>query len=127
MPKDFSRALRIADQIQRELADLLRHEVKDPRVGSITITAVDVTRDYGHAKIYYTTLGSDGENSLVEEGLARASGFLRSQLSHRMKLRIVPQLHFAYDRSIEQGAKLSSLIDEAISQEGDSSKKSTAD
>ncbi len=127
MPKDFSRALRIADQIQRELADLLRHEVKDPRVGSITITAVDVTRDYGHAKIYYTTLGSDEENSLVEEGLARASGFLRSQLSHRMKLRIVPQLHFVYDRSIERGEKLSSLIDEAISQEGDSSKKPSAD
>lgn len=122
MPKDYSRALRIADQIQRELADLLRFEVRDPRVGSVTITAVDVTRDYGHAKIYYTILGSHEENKLIEEGLVRASGFLRTQLSHRMKLRIVPQLHFIYDCSVERGIKLSSLIDEAISQEGSPSK-----
>lgn len=127
MPKDFSRALRIADQIQRELSDLLRHELKDPRVGAITITAVDVTRDYGHAKIYYTTLGNDEENDLVEQGLARASGFLRSQLSHSMKLRVVPQLHFVYDRSIEHSAKLSSLIDEAVSQEGKTSKIQSSD
>lgn len=117
MPKDYSRTLRIADQIQRELADLLQHEIKDPRVGQITLTAVEVTRDYSHAKVFYTTLSSKEENFLVEKGLEHAKGFLRSNLSHRMKLRIVPQLHFIYDESVERGVRLSKLIDEAIAQE----------
>jgi len=117
MPKDYSRTLRIADQIQRELADLIQHEIKDPRVGQITLTGVEVTRDYSHAKVFYTTLGSKEENFLVEQGLEHAKGFLRSNLSHRMKLRIVPQLHFIYDESVERGVRLSKLIDEAIAQE----------
>ena len=117
MPKDFSRTLRIADQIQRELADLIDHEIKDPRIIKITLTGVEVDRDYAHAKVFYTTLGNKEENFLVEKGLERASGFLRSQLSHRMKLRSVPQLHFIYDKSIEHGIHLSRLIDEAIAQE----------
>jgi len=117
MPKDFSRTLRVADQIQRELADLIQHEIKDPRVGQITITAVEVTRDYSHAKVFYTTLGSKEDNFLVEKGLEHAKGFLRSNLSHRMKLRIIPQLHFIYDESVERGVRLSKLIDEAVAQE----------
>lgn len=117
MPKDFSRTLRVADQIQRELADLLQNEIKDPRVGKVTITAVEVTRDYGHAKIFYTTLGSVEENFLAEKGLDHAKGFLRSSLSHRMQLRVIPQLHFVYDESVERGVRLSKLIDEAIAQE----------
>ncbi len=117
MPKDFSRSLRIADQIQRELADLIQNEIKDPRVKQITITAVEVTRDYSHAKIFYTTLVHRDESSLVEEGLEHAKGFLRSNLSHRMKLRLVPQLHFVYDESVERGFRLSKLIDEAVSQD----------
>lgn len=117
MPKDYSRTLRVADQIQRELADLFDHEIKDPRVGMITITGVEVDRDYAHAKIYYTTLGSKEDNFLVEKGLERAKGFLRSSLSHRMKLRTVPQLQFVYDESVERGVRLSNLIDEAIAQE----------
>ena len=114
MSKDNSRVLRIADQIQRELADLIQHEIKDPRVGSITITAVEVTRDYSHAKVFYTTLGSEEEKFLVENGLQHAKGFLRSNLSHRIKLRVTPQLLFIYDESIERGMRLSRLIDEAI-------------
>ncbi|PTQ92305.1 ribosome-binding factor A [Nitrosomonas nitrosa] len=114
MSKDFSRSQRVADQIQRELADLIKAEVKDPRIGMITITAVEVTRDYAHAKIFYTTLSSKEDNILIEEGLKHASGFLRSQLSSRMKLRVIPQLHFIYDESIERGLYLSQLIDEAI-------------
>ena len=117
MPKDFSRALRIADQMQRELADLFLHEIKDPRVKQITITAVEVTRDYSHAKVFYTTLGSQEEKFLAEKGLDHANGFLRTSLSHRMKLRIVPQLHFIYDESVERGMRLSKLIDEAVALE----------
>lgn len=112
MPKDYDRTDRIADQVQRELADLLRLEVRDPRVHMVTLTAVEVARDYSHAKIFYTTL--QGEDKAVQQGLERASGFLRSQLAHRIKLRVTPQLHFVYDVSIERGAHLSHLIDEAV-------------
>lgn len=112
MPKGYSRTDRIAEQIQRELAQLLRLELKDPRVGMITLTSVEVTRDYSHAKVFYTTFG--GKNNAVQEGLEHASGYLRSQLAHAMKLRIMPQLHFIYDPSIERGANLSRLIDQAV-------------
>lgn len=117
MPKDYSRTLRVADQIQRELADLMQHEIKDPRVGQITITAVEVTRDYSHAKVFYTTLANKEDLFLVENGLDHAKGFLRSSLSHRMKLRVTPQLQFIYDESVERGVRLSKLIDEAIAQD----------
>lgn len=117
MPKDYSRTLRVADQIQRELADLIDHEIKDPRVGMITLTGVEVDRDYAYAKVFYTTLGNKEDNFLVEKGLGRAKGFLRSSLSHRMKLRTIPQLQFVYDESVERGVRLSNLIDEAVAQE----------
>ena len=92
-------------------------EIKDPRVGMITLTGVEVDRDYAHAKVFYTTLGSKEDNFLVEKGLDHAKGFLRSSLSHRMKLRTIPQLQFVYDESVERGVRLSNLIDEAIAQE----------
>ena len=117
MPKDYSRALRIADQIQRDLADLIRNELKDKRVGMITLTGVEVSQDYGHAKVYYTTLGSAEKNFLTEQGLQHAAVFLRSQLSQRLRLRVVPLLHFIYDRSIEHGIHLSQLIDKAVEQD----------
>lgn len=112
MPKDYARTDRIAEQIQRELAQLIRLEVKDPRVRMVTITGVEVTRDYSHAKVFYTTL--DGANPGLQEGLERAAGFLRSQLAHAMKLRIIPQLHFVFDASVERGSHLSQLIDRAV-------------
>lgn len=117
MPKDFSRTLRVADQIQRELADMLRNEIRDPRIGRITITAVEVARDYSHAKIFYTALVDQEGHAVIEKGLENAKGFLRSNLAHRMKLRVIPQLHFVYDESIERGMHLSKLIDTAIAQD----------
>lgn len=119
MPKSYSRTLRIADQIQRELADLIRNELKDRRVGMITLTDVEVSQDYAHAKIFYTTLGSKEDNFLTDKGLEHATGFLRSQLSHRLRLRVVPQLHFIYDESVERGIRLSQLIDKAVEQDGE--------
>lgn len=116
MPKDYSRTLRVADQIQRELADLIQNEIKDPRV-KITITGVEVTRDYSYAKVFYTTLCNTEERFLVEKGLEHAKGYLRTNLAHRMKLRITPQLHFVFDESVERGMHLSKLIDEAIAQD----------
>ncbi len=116
MPKDYSRTLRIAYQVQRELADLIRNELKDRRVGMITLTDVEVSQDYAHAKIFYTTLGSEEDNFLTGKGLEHAASFLRSQLSHRLRLRVVPQLHFIYDESVERGIRLSQLIDKAVKQ-----------
>lgn len=112
MAKDFTRTDRISEQIQRELAELIRLEVKDPRVSRVTLTGVSVTNDHAHAKIYYTSL--EGGTEQLQKGLERASGFLRSQLARNMKLRITPQLHFVYDESIERGAHLSQLIDQAV-------------
>jgi len=121
MPRDYSRALRIAEQIQRELADLIRLEVKDPRVGMVTLTDVEVTSDYAHAKVFFTTLGTPGQIAETATGLERAAGFLRSQLSKRIKLRSVPQLHFVYDESVARGARLSQLIDRAVASSDDGS------
>lgn len=115
--QENSRTLRVADQIQRELADLLQHEIKDPRAKNITITSVEVTRDYSHTKVFYSILGNSEEIFLAQNGLENAKGFLRSQLSHRMQLRITPQLNFVYDESIERGTRLSKLIDDAVAQD----------
>lgn len=117
MPKDFPRARRVADQIQRELPELIRQEVKDPRVGMLTITEVEVNRDMEFAKVYFTTLGGQAEHDACLEGLKRASGFLRSQLSQRMQLRVVPKLTFVYDTSVEHGIQLSQLIESAIAED----------
>jgi ribosome-binding factor A len=125
MPKDYPRSRRIAEQIQRELSDIIRLELKDPRVGMITITDVEVTSDHEHAKVFFTRLGNlndVADTVAVKRALEHASGFLRSELAHRMRLRIVPQLHFEYDESIERGVRLSKLIDEAVGNKPDGTK-----
>lgn len=109
-----SRSARIADQIQRELAEVVRLELRDPRVGMITLTGVELSRDQSHAKVFFTVLGARAEADEALEGLQRAAGFLRSQLAHRLTTRKVPELHFAYDESVERGMRLSRLIDEAV-------------
>jgi ribosome-binding factor A len=115
VPRDFSRSRRIADQIQRELADLIRLELKDPRVPELlTITDVEVSPDQSHAKVFFTVLGDERKIDDATAGLKSAGGFLRTQLGHRMKLRVVPQLEFRYDTSVERGVRLSHLIDEAV-------------
>ena len=115
MPKDYPRTRRIAEQIQRELADLIRLELKDPRVPQLlTVTDVEVSADQSHAKVFFTLLGDERQIADTTEGLARAAGFLRTQLAQRMKLRTIPQLEFKYDASVERGMKLSRLIDEAV-------------
>lgn len=112
MAKPFSRSNRIAEQMRRELADLLQFEVKDPRVGMVTITEVEVTGDMAHAKVFYSASAGTPE---LQAGLEKASGFLRTQIAKRMLLRTVPQLHFEYDASADYGMKMSKLIDEALS------------
>ena len=117
MPRDFSRAARIADQIQRDLSDLIRQEVKDPRIGLVTITAVEVSRDLSHAKVYVSSLGGAASSEQSTQALQHAAGFLRSQLAQMIKVRSIPQLHFIYDVSVER-APGSQLIDEAVASGG---------
>ncbi len=108
------RALRVADQIQKDLSELIAFEVKDPRVGMITLTEVQLTPDYAHAKIFFTTL-NDKPEALAQtvDGLSKAAGFLRAQLGKRLHIHTLPQLHFLHDSSTARGIELSNLIDQA--------------
>ncbi len=114
MKKTSQRARRVGDEIQRELAQLLREEVKDPRVGRVTVTAVEVSPDLSHARIFVTHLAGREHGDEAVAALQHTAGFLRTALSRRLQLYSVPQLHFAYDDSIESGMRLSQLIDDAI-------------
>ncbi|HRP23192.1 MAG TPA: 30S ribosome-binding factor RbfA [Thauera sp.] len=114
MPKEYSRSQRVVEQIRRELAELIRLEVKDPRVGFITLTEVEITPDYAHAKVYFTCMTGEGDVPEILQGLRRASGFLRRELGRRIRIHTIPELHFHYDRSVEEGARLSKLIDEVV-------------
>ena len=114
MKRHSQRAERVADQIQRELADLLVNDVKDPRVGRVTVTQVEVSPDLSHATVHFTHLAGKEHAADAVAALSRTAGFLRSELSHRLNLYSVPQLHFAYDDSIETGMRLSQLIDAAV-------------
>jgi ribosome-binding factor A len=111
------RGARIADQIQRELAELVRLEVRDPRVRLVTLTGVELSRDQSHARVFFTVLGPETEASAAREGLQHAAGFLRTSLAHRLSTRSVPDLQFVYDESVERGARLTKLIDEAVQSE----------
>ena len=112
-----ARIRKIADAIQRELSELIRLEMRDPRVSMVTLTDVEVTRDNAHAKVFFTSLGDDAQVTSCQVGLQSASGFLRSQLAHRLTIRTVPQLHFEIDTSIERGVRLSKLIDDAVAED----------
>ncbi|MBS1230094.1 MAG: ribosome-binding factor [Proteobacteria bacterium] len=112
--KSFSRKDRVAEQIRRELAELIRTELKDPRVGMISITDVEVTADYAHAKVFFSTLAGSEHVAEVLVGLQKASGFLRRELGKRISIHMTPQLHFVFDQSLERGADLSQLIQKAV-------------
>ena len=115
MAKEFSRSNRVAEQMRRELADLLQFEVKDPRVGMVTVTEIEVTGDMEHAKVYYSAQAGTPE---LQTAIEKTAGFLRTQLAKRMLLRKVPQLHFVYDSSLDYGMKMGKLIDEARASDG---------
>ena len=114
MPRDYPRSLRVAEQIQRELADLIRLELDDPRVGMVTLTEIEVSPDYRHAKVFFSTLGDVHQVAAATSALNHAAGFLRHELGQRVKLRSVPQLHFSYDESVERGIRISQLIEQAV-------------
>lgn len=110
----FQRSDRVAEQVRRDLAELIHKELKDPRVGMISLTSVELTPDYAHAKVYFTTLQPEHLDE-VEQGLKRASGFLRRELGRRIHIHTLPELHFVYDASVARGADLTDLINKAVS------------
>ena len=111
MAKDRPRARRLGEQIQRELTELLRRNVKDERIGNVTITAVSVTGDLRMARVYYLIFGREGADPTVQTGLESAAGFLRNALSKALMIRYTPTLSFELDTSIEHGVRLTQLID----------------
>jgi len=112
--KSFSRRDRVSEQIRREIAELVRTELKDPRIGMISITEVTVTADYAHAKVYFSTLAGSENVPSVLKGLETAAGFLRRELGKRISIHTTPQLHFVFDQSLERGADMSKLIQQAV-------------
>lgn|SRR5690554_3332769 len=115
MAREFSRTQRVADYLQRELAQLIQQELRDPRIGMVSITGVDVSRDLAHARVWFTRLGSDTpeEASEAARALNGAAGFLRSLLSRDSNLRSVPQLGFRFDTSVGRGRDMEDLIQRA--------------
>lgn len=118
MPRDYARSRRVGEQIQRELAELIRDEIRDPRVGSVTVSEVTVSKDLGYADTMVTQLGASEDTSLeMVEALNHASGFLRSQLARRLRMKRMPALRFHYDETFDRGARVSRLIEEVVARE----------
>ena len=116
MAKEYSRTQRVAEQVQQELAQIIQLEMKDPRLGLVTVSHVDVSRDLAFADVYVSFLGVDDREAIEAsiEVLNRAAGFLRSELARAVKLRFTPKLRFYFDNSLRRGQHLSSLIEKAI-------------
>ena len=117
MPREFSRNQRLGNQILRSLSELLRQEVKDPRLGAVSLTAVDLTRDLSVARVYFSLLNPDADPAPAANGLERASGFLRGKLGGALKVRHVPELRFVHDDSAAQSIRISELLDGAAAGE----------
>lgn len=107
-----NRSFKVADQIQRDLTELIARELKDPRVGMVTLQAVEVTPDYAHAKVFFSLLTGDPQET--ELALNQAAGFLRNGLFKRLHIHTVPTLHFHFDRSVERAADMNALIAKAV-------------
>ena len=112
MPVKNHRNQRVADQIQRDLAELIPREIRDPKVGLITLQAVELTTDMAHAKIFFTVLGAEPEHALA--ALREIAGYLHSLLFKRLHIHTVPTLHFHHDESVARGVEMSRLIDQAL-------------
>jgi len=119
MPREFSRSKRLGNEVLRTLNELVRFETKDPRLKMVSLSSLDLSRDLSVARVYFSLLDPNGDPEPVQQGLDRASGFLRSRLGREIKIRHVPELRFAHDDSAAEAQRISSLIDQAL----DSDKK----
>jgi ribosome-binding factor A len=126
MARDFNRSERVAGQLRRDLAKLIQQEIKDPGVGFVSLSDVEVTRDLSHAKIFITVFEPEKAKESLK-ALKRASAFLRKRLGQELRLRHVPELHFIHDDSVEQGSHIDELIARALHSDKDGEIKSLAD
>ncbi|MEK8130186.1 30S ribosome-binding factor RbfA [Paenibacillus filicis] len=101
---------RVGEQIKKEISQIIQSELKDPRIGFITVTGVDVTNDYSQAKVYLSVLGTDEQREETLKALARSSGFIRSELGKRIRIRKIPDLLFKFDASIDYGSKIQNIL-----------------
>ncbi len=113
MPREFSRNQRLGAQLQRSLSELLRFETKDPGLADVSLTAVELSKDLSVAKIYFSLLNPDADPQPAQDGLQRASGFLRRRLGNELTVRHMPELRFVHDNSVAHGVEISRLIDNA--------------
>jgi|SRR5690554_3731041 len=129
MTKPFGRVQRVADFLRRELSSLIQRQLRDPRLGMISVTDVEVSKDLSHARVYVTILGCDSNDEARQsiEVLNNASGFLRSEIARMLTMRIAPTLNFVFDDSVQRGLKISSLIDKAIQSDQQRQQGSTED
>ncbi len=123
MAREFQRTDRVGAQMQRELAELVRSELDDPRLGMITIQAVRVVRDFSHAKVFFTFMAGELDAAETRRLLNDAAPFFRHALGRRMRLRTIPELHFVHDESIEEGERLDRLIERAVKSDTDKQQK----
>ncbi|MGB0723442.1 MAG: 30S ribosome-binding factor RbfA [Gammaproteobacteria bacterium] len=114
MPNEYSRADRLGGQLRRDLAELIRDEVRDPRVGMVSITEIRVSRDLAHARVFITRIGDAAEREPAVAALNHAAGFLRRELGQRLRIRVIPHLRFEYDDVVEGGMHMENLIAKAV-------------
>jgi ribosome-binding factor A len=112
-----NRQKRVGELIKQEISELILREIKDPRIGFVSITSVDLTADLRHAKVFISVLGSESERKSSLAGLRNAGGFIRRELGHRLRLKYVPEINIVYDNSIEEGARIISLIESVVQKE----------
>ncbi|GAA5140227.1 30S ribosome-binding factor RbfA [Thalassotalea piscium] len=118
MAREFARTDRVGQEIQKEVAMIIQREVKDPRLGMVTVSAVEITRDLAYAKIFVTFFTLEGQN--IDESITilnEAAGFIRTLLAKRIKARIMPELRFIYDQSMVEGVRMSTLVDQAVAED----------
>lgn len=120
--KEYSRSERVADQIQREVAEIIAQELNDPRIGRVTVSGSSLSRDLSNATLYIT-MPADGDVKRALEGLNRATGFVRRRLGQRVRMRYVPRLRFAHDATLERATRVGELLDEAKRPEDGTSKQ----
>ena len=124
--KEYSRSERVADQIQREVAEIIAQELEDPRIGRVTVSASSISKDLSNATLFIT-MPADGDVQRALEGLNRASGFVRKRLGQRVRMRYVPLLRFAHDETLERATRVGELIDAAIRTADESNDRSRED
>ena len=125
-PRDFKRSERVAGQLRRDLARLIQQEIKDPEVGFVSLSDVEVTRDLSHAKVFITVFDPEKAKTSLK-ALRRAAAYLRRRLGQELRLRHVPELHFVHDDSVEQGSHIDELIDKALNADKDGNERTLAD